>query len=448
MHLRCKATISAMVPSRCFTSALVLVAASVVAAEVRADGPLAIHAPPLLVPEETAGSGLAPEAAVKISIDARGKVTKVEVVSIDPSTDQDELFRARLVDTLSLWRFAPATRDGKPEASVLDWRVRFPARPQQATSVIDASAPLPGGDAEQRRSAVLALSQEQRRRLLAAQARIATGALDAKRRYEASSPRFVVHCDADDRKVAATVAGNLEAIFNVLAQELLSGISLQPEPYKVEVFVYRDHTGFEALLREMPVYEWSAGFYSPAGLIALHLEQPSSDAVVSLLLHEATHAFLDRHVVRPGVAMPRWLGEGFADYVGNSQVKGGHLLPGKTLARKFEMQRGIVLNVQTAAGASLEEARRALRAGRGLGVRAMLEASPEIFYGEASSLYYASSWLLVHYLHDGAEGWARQRFPQLLLYLAEGYPQMAAFRSVYGPPESADAAFLEYVKAF
>lgn len=410
-----------MVACRCFTAGLVFVATFGVAARVRADGPLAIHAPPLLVPEETAGSGLAPEAAVKISIDPRGTVTEVEVVSIDPSTDQDELFRARLVETLSKWRFAPATRDGKTEASVLDWRVRFPARPRQVSMTIDAAGPLPGGDAEERRSAVLALSQVQRRRLLAAQARIAGGVLDAKRRHQASSPRFVVHSDADDRKVAATVAGNLEAIFNILAQELLPGISLEPEPYKVEVFVYRDRSGFEALLGGMPVYEWSPGLYSPAGLIALHLEQPSSDALTSLLLHEATHAFLDRHVVRPGVAVPRWLSEGFADYVGNSRVKGGRLLPGKTLTRRFEMQRGgTLLNVQTAAGASLEEAKRALRAGKGLGVRALLEASPEILYGQTSSLYYASSWLLVHYLRDGSDGWARQRFPQLLLYLVEG----------------------------
>jgi hypothetical protein len=413
-----------------------------------AEGPLAIHAPPLLVPEETAGSGLAPEAAVKIAVDARGAVTRVDVVSITPASEQDDLFRRRLVETLSQWRFAPAIRDGVPQPSTLDWRVRFAARPQQAGAQVDVAAPLPGGDAEQRRSAVLALPQEQRRKLLEAQARIALGALDARRRHEAASPRFVVHSDADDPKVASTVAGNLEAIFNVLSQELLAGISLQPEPYKVQVFVYRDRARYHALLQEMPTYEWSSGFYSPAGMIAMHLEQTSSDAVLALLMHEATHAFLDRHVVRPGVALPRWLGEGFADYIGNSQVKDGRLLPGRTLSRKLEMQSGAVVGVRTTAAAQLEEARRALRGGKGLGVRAMLDASPRTFYGDESLLYYASSWLLVHYLRDGEPGWAAERFPRLLLYLAEGYPQTAAFRTVYGSPEAADAAFRQYVKSF
>ena len=78
----------------------------------------------------------------------------------------------------------------------------------------------------------------------------------------------------------------------------------------------------------------------------------------------------------------------------------------------------------------------------------MLEASPEIFYGEDRALFYASSWLLVHYLSDGGTGWSTDRFPQLLLYLAEGYPPGAAFRTLYGDPEAADAAFRQYVKSF
>ncbi|HXT52401.1 MAG TPA: energy transducer TonB [Thermoanaerobaculia bacterium] len=413
-----------------------------------AEGPLAIHAPPLQIPEETAGSGLAPEAAVKISIDARGDVTKVDVVSIVPASDYDEFFRKGLVGTISQWRFAPATEDGKPVASTLDWRVRFPAKPAQATGMVGISVPLPGSDAEQRRSTVLALPQEQRRKLLAAQTVNAMRFLDPKRKRDAASPRFAVHTDADDPKLAATVANNLETIYDVLAQELLPGISLQKEAYKIQVVVYRERASFQAMRQEMPSYEWSSGFYSAAGMIAFDLQQPSAEAVMSLLLHEATHAFLDHHVVRPGVPLPRWLGEGFADYVGNSRIQDGRLRPGKTLTRTFEMQIGRVRNVRTVAGGRLEEAKQALRQGKGLGVRTMLDTWPGIFYRGDTSLYYASSWLLVHYLRDGAPGWAQERFPRLVLYLAEGYPQIAAFRSVYGEPEAADDDFRKYVKAF
>ena len=431
--------------TRSFT---VLAACAALARVAAAEGPLAIHSPPVVVPEATAGSGLAPEAAVKISIDERGAVTKVDVVSIAPSSEYDELFRKELVDKISQWRFAPAVEGGKAVASRLDWRVRFPSRPAPLTTAVDVTAPLVGSDAEQRRSVVMALPLEQRKKLLAAQTATALRFLDAKRKVDDSSPRFAVHTDADDRKVAATVAGNLEYIFNVLAQELLPGISLQPEAYKVQVVVFRDRASYESLMHELPIYEWSTGFYSPAGLIAFHLQQDSNDTVMNVLLHEATHAFLDRHVVRPGVALPRWLGEGFADYVGNSRIEDGRLQPGKTLRRLFEMRSGGVYDVKTTAGGRLDEAKRALRSGKGLGVRTMLEASPQIFYGEKSSLFYASSWLLVHYLRDGNADWAQSRFPRLVLYLAEGYPQIAAFRGIYGAPEAADDEFRKYVKSF
>ena len=414
---------------------------------VFADGPLAIHSPPLLIPPETAGVGIAPEVAVKLAIDVRGKVTSVQVISITPASEYDAQFRQQVIDTLSQWRFTPATKDGHAVESSLDWRVRFPASTIQQQMGIAVTAPLVGGDAEQRRAAVMAMPQELRRKLLEAQTRAAIGFLDAKRTHEVASPRFVVRSDADET-VAKTVAGNLEAIFNVLAIELMPGISLQAEPYKVQVVAFRTAAQYEAFSAGQIQLENSAGFYSAAGLIVFHLEQPTSDAATSLLLHEATHAFLDRHVVRPGVAMPRWLGEGFADYVGNSEIKNGRLQPGKTIKRKYGFERGRVQRFETSAGERLDDAKQALRRGEGLGLQQMLEASPEIFYGARARLYYASSWLLVHYMRDGGAGWSTSRFPQLLLYLAEGYPQTAAVRTVYGDTGAAEQAFRQYVKSF
>jgi TonB family protein len=426
---------------------VVAAAFAALAALARADGPLAIHSPALLTPPETAGAGIAPEVAVKLAIDARGKVTSVQVLSITPASEYDALFRDAVIDTLSHWRFSPATKDGHTVESSLDFRVRFPATLAEQRMDVQVTSPLVGGDAEQRRAAVMALPQERRRKLLETQTRAAIGFLDAKRTHEAASPRFAVRSDADE-SVAKTVAGNLEAIFNVLARELMPGISLQAEPYKVQVVAFRTAAQYQAFTAGQLPFERSAGFYSPTGLIVFHLEQPTSDDVTSLLLHEATHAFLDRHVVRPGVALPRWLGEGFADYVGNSAIKNGRLQPGKTIRRKFGFERGQLIGFETGAGARLDEAKQALRRGEGLGLQQMLEASPEIFYGAKARLYYASSWLLVHYMRDGGGGWSENRFPQLLLYLAEGYPQTAAVRTVYGDTSAAEQAFRQYVKSF
>lgn len=430
--------------SRVLGSVLLLLAFSNPA---RADGPFAIHAPQLMVPDETAGSGISPEVAVRLSIDERGKVSAVEVRSIAPASEYDEQFREEVTETLSSWRFAPATKDGRPIASTLDWRVRFPAKAASSESVA-ITAPMPGSDLEDRRAAILALPSDSRRKLLEAEGRNALGHLDPKKKSEASTARFVVRTDADDSRVAMVIANNLESIFNVLADELLPGVELQSEPYKILVFAFRSRSAYQAFASSYPWSESSSGYYSAAGLIAFDLEHPTSEHISSILLHEATHAFLDRHILRPGVAFPRWLGEGFAEYVGNSAIQKGRLKPGKTFVHKYAVVEGQVGSFRTTAGANLDEAQTALRRGKGLGLRELLEASPEIFYGERGRLYYASSWLLVHFLRDGSPGGATTRFPELMLYLAEGYPQLATFRSVYGPLESADDDFRRYVKKF
>ena len=52
----------------------------------------------------------------------------------------------------------------------------------------------------------------------------------------------------------------------------------------------------------------------------------TSEALLGTMMHEATHAFVDRHMTEPGRYLPRWLGEGFAEYVGYSEVRKGRLI--------------------------------------------------------------------------------------------------------------------------
>ncbi|MBZ0089145.1 MAG: hypothetical protein K8H90_02075, partial [Thermoanaerobaculia bacterium] len=261
-------------------------------------------------------------------------------------------------------------------------------------------------------------------------------------------PRVVARSDAESERTATAVAGNVEAIFATLARELLPGFVQQPERIKLQVVAYRSRASYAALMREMPEYEWSAGFYSPAGLIAFHLEQPSDEAATALLLHEAAHAFLDRYVVRRGVALPRWFGEGLAQYVGNSEVRDGRLVPGQKARGRYELWRGQHVRVDSEASLEAAQLQRALRKGEGPGVARLLGATPETFYGAGRELYYGSAWLFVHYLRHGAPDWATTRFPQLVLYLAEGYPDDVAVRQLYGDPDALEAAFRAYAKSF
>ena len=421
--------------------------------------PVPLRAPLPLVPDELAGSGVTPEAAVRVSIDERGIVRKVEVLSIRPTTDYDEIVRQELVETLSRWRYAPERRDGEPEATTLEWRVRFPASAEaererrEDGSVGAGLRGGPGGavgdaDAERRRSRILALPPRQRQEMLDREVTAARGLLDPRHVHEATTAHVVVRCDADDPRAAGIIANDLEALFHALATELLRDVDLLPEATKLQVVAYRSHEQYRELISKVAMFEWSAGYYSPAGLIAFHLEQPSNNAVLSILLHEGTHAFMDRYVVRRGVALPRWLGEGFADYVGNSAIRKGRLVPGKTLRHEYELEAGGVASVTTYGGFDLDAAKTALRQGKGLGVPTLLGASPEVFYGEKHHLFYASAWLLVHYLRDGGADWASTRFPRAMVYVAEGYPPETVFRELYGPFDALDLSFRDYVRKF
>ncbi len=127
--------------------------------------------------------------------------------------------------------------------------------------------------------------------------------------------------------------------------------------------------------------------------------------------------------MRPGVRLPYWLNEGFAEYVGYSAVEKGRLVPGHTQRARLHHVRMVqgevaILRTETQARLSLEEVKGAVRRGEGLTLAAMLDADRTDFYGERLQLYYGMSWLLVHYLRHGEEGWSDGAFPSFLSTLA------------------------------
>jgi hypothetical protein len=149
-------------------------------------------------------------------------------------------------------------------------------------------------------------------------------------------------------------------------------------------------------------------------------------------------------VSRP-TTFPRWLDEGFSE-AGTRISKG--LVPGKT--RKTELYRTpwVTLRGRAQVRYGVDEVRKAMKAGTALSVDEIVGASIDEFYGEKRDLYYPMSWLLVHFLRHGRPGWADGAFPQLMLYVAEGYPPREALRATYGDPAELEASFRTYVLKF
>ena len=178
------------------------------------------------------------------------------------------------------------------------------------------------------------------------------------------------------------------------------------------------------------------------------MEMPSNEDLLSVMLHETTHAYLDRYIAKPGVYFPRWLNEGFAEYVGNSQIKKRELVPGRTRRTAIYNTPWGAVMAFSSAQFSLEELKRAIRQEKGLSLQRVLEATVTEFYGAARRMYYTTAWLLVHFLRHAQDGWAIEKFPNLVLYVAEGYPALDAFREVYGEPTQFEESFRRYILKF
>lgn len=401
----------------------------------------------LLTPVEAAGTGVAPEVGVRVQVDRKGRVENVEVRSITPSTEYDDLFRRTVVETLRDWRYAPARRGGEPVEATLEWTIQFREKAGWATAESSSFAPAILDDAS-RAARIFSLPPEKQKEILERHASLAEQNLAPPNRRKAESPRFVVISDAPDAETAEVVAGNLEAVFGLLDETIGADLELQPTQFKLVAYLFWSRASFASLAAQAQTPEWVNGVYLAPGVFAFHLETGDVDRLLSLMIHEAVHAYVDRHVTRPGFHWPPWLSEGFAEYFAHSEIQDGRLVPGAVRKGEYVLDRlrGGATRRRTDTGLTFDRVQRAVRKGEGVAPAELLAMDRDAFYDEDRSLHYALSWLLVHFLRHGEPGWSEEEFPSLVLYLAEGYPAAAAVEAVYGiGPEELGGPFREHV---
>ncbi len=435
---------------------LLLLACFAAGAEPRPDAlPEALYHPLPQPPPETAGTGLAPSVRVRLHTDEAGRVSSVEVLSVEPPSIYDRAFARVTEQSLRRWRFLPRIENGRPVASTLGWSIQFPSlqAPGPLAERSEATAILGDEQRERFRRMVLSLPAPQRQQLLEQLSRRAEALIDPAHRTSAESEHFAVVTDLPQRGVAQRLARNFEAARLAASNVLRPTIPESPAGVKVHAYVYASDTAYDKLVASVSAFEWTAGFYHPAGLIALHANWPTPQHMLSIQVHEAVHALVDQQVVRPGVSLPRWLDEGLAEYLGHSDVRRGRLVPGSHRQNwagfYFVPNVQEVLLVPTTGSAKTRVAKRAARLGRALSLSQLMGATPVQFYNVQRSLYYSQSWLVVHFLRHGEAGWDVQRFPRFVLYAAEGYPALDAFRAVYGAdPAQFEERFQQYLLRF
>jgi hypothetical protein len=300
------------------------------------------------------------------------------------------------------------------------------------------------------RARILAMETAARLKIADGIAAQAEALIKKGQRVSASNEWFAVVTDFGGQKQADAILQNVGATYAALFALLGERIPPRQRIEQIRVYVFETKAQYQALVARTAPFEGSAGMYFPAGVMAFHVEMPTNGFLVTAMLHESTHAFNDRHLARRGVTLPRWLDEGFAEYVGNSDIKKGKLVPGGH-ERQQEVAAGAYGAVfwETPSKARTEAAQRAQRKKRALTLEEIIAAGPETFYGKDVELYYTQGWLAVHFLRHGRPGWVDDAFPKFLLFVAEGYPADQALRSAYGVSAGElEASYQKYVKSF
>jgi len=423
--------------------------------------PIPLRQPAPQTPIEAAGTGVTPAVAVKVEVDEGGRVADVQVTRVDPSTDYDEYFAEAARETLSTWRYAPAIENGQPIGRTLEWTIQFVSledQPKVELTTPDFAARLGGGGGggggigtdrlADEWARILALSEQRRLEMLQELVDVAVSDLDRSRLQRVSSPRFVVFTDYEAKGTAEKIAGNMEATFRVMEEVFGDAIVPRSERYKLVVLAYGSSNGYRSMTRAVKTFDWSAGVYHPAGMIAFHLDRTNPGAL-GTMIHEGVHAYVDRYINRRGVVMPRWLGEGLAEYFGNSEIRKGQLIPGRTSYGNFEMTAWGVFRIPSSARLTMEDMRQAVKERKAPRVAEILSAGPGTFYGPDRRMYYGMSWLMIHFLRHGRPGWDKNEFCDFFLYVGEGYPPLDAFETVYGASAAEfEEEFRTYVRKF
>lgn len=421
--------------------------------------PVAIHKPLPVPPVETFGTGLAPVAAVRLTVDASGRVEKVQIESLKPSSSYDAFYEREITSTLVQWRFAPAIKNGKPDRADLEWKIQFEPRESQAGHPMPATILMPssgyrGSSLDEENAIwtrfVSTLDEEGRRKVMDDLRKAADKHLSGNTITEARTNSFLVVTDSPRDGVAQAVGQNLEATLGAVHSLFKSKIPPAPSPDRILAYVYSSKSSFQALNQEFGAPDRADGVYRTPGLLVVSLEFDTSTEFMTVLLHEAVHAYLDRYIVRPGIVIPVWIHEGLAEYMANSDIKDGRIVPGAHRQRQV-MYRNPVVSFRGPSASYLgaAEVKKALRSGRAISLQDLIAAGGNDFYGERYRLFYTQSWMFVHFLINGKPSWAAEEFPRFLLYVAEGFPAPASFRSIYGcDPAALEQEFKKYAEKF
>jgi hypothetical protein len=221
----------------------------------------------------------------------------------------------------------------------------------------------------------------------------------------AESENFIVYSRGRERPLREAVQ-QLEH-FNDLLHEITR--APRPEtPVKLPVYLLRDEEAFRTVWPDVP--ENTRGYYAyhpeSVAAYAIYDDAGWEGGAQQILFHEYTHHFMMQYF---RAAYPAWYVEGFAEYLSTAEFERDRTLVGRPSSSRATQLVG--------------RNRREL-----LPMQAMLGAIPADT--EARGMFYAQSWLMVHYTFSAPE--RTRAFNAYMRNLGGGVDPAQAFESAFG----------------
>jgi hypothetical protein len=235
--------------------------------------------------------------------------------------------------------------------------------------------------------------------------------------FRAETPAFVVYGQGSARQVGAA-ATQLAAFDQLLRQ--LTGTTGDAPRARVNVYLVNDARDFERLRGAGPSFD---GFYTATpNTIAAFVDRSDTAheaRAQGVMFHEYAHHFMFAH--QPA-SYPAWYIEGLASYWETARFSGG-----KARYGDYDSSRAQTMMLAN-----------------WMPMARLLGADWANLPGYETPMFYAQSWLAVHYLaSDPQRAAALARYLELV---AAGTPSGPAFAQVFGyPVERFDKVLIDYV---
>ncbi len=202
-----------------------------------------------------------------------------------------------------------------------------------------------------------------------------------------------------------------EAI-KILVPEL-SGVS----PFETTIIVFDDKNSFQQfkpLSSDGKVTNWVAGYFQ-AGFDKNYIVFPNggdTENVYRTIFHEYTHYLIDHNLGRNSV--PVWFNEGSAEYYGQFKISGGRNVSfgSRTEANISTLKKNKIIPLNDFFRVDYNELKNR--------------------NNEFASLFYAQSWILMHYFLHFENGGRRKNLNDFIRLLQKKGDLHEAFKNVFG----------------